>query len=146
MRDENKYCSDVIRDLVHEALRQRRLRTAGRDASELSWPDMLQNIAGEMTESVRNDLAELRQWFAAQTTLNAIPSTDVTQKLLLYLLQRQAVTEGMVKVLMTVGMQKDGALAEDIKRQLAAQEEAGARQARELIQKLTVNANEHVST
>lgn len=136
MRDDNKYRSDVIRDLVHEALRQRRLRTLGRDASELSLRESLQKTADETSELLRNDLADLRQLIATQATTNVTPTYDAMQKLLLHLLQRQAVTEGMVKVLMTVGMQKDGAAADEIKRQLAAQEEAGARQARELIQRL----------
>jgi len=56
--------------------------------------------------------------------------------LLSHLLRRSIVTDNMVKVLMTIGMQKDGVSSEEIRKQLAVQDETGMQQARELIQKL----------
>ena len=39
---------------------------------------------------------------------------------------------------MTIGMQKDGVSAEEIRKQLAGQDEAGMQQARELIQTFSI--------
>ncbi|MCI0525725.1 MAG: hypothetical protein L0Y75_10720, partial [Acidobacteria bacterium] len=52
------------------------------------------------------------------------------------LLQRAIVTENVVKVLMTVGMQKDDVSPEEIKKQLAGHDETGIRQSRDLMKRL----------
>jgi hypothetical protein len=61
---------------------------------------------------------------------------ELLPKALAQLLQKAIVTENVVKVLMTVGMQKDGISAEEIRKNLLSQDEDGVRQARELMKKL----------
>ncbi len=143
-RDEEKSRSDVIRELVHEALRQRRLRALGRDESENHVRKIYQETVAEAVEPLLKEFADLRQQLVivtAQSEDSAKPDTtakssDVMLALLSHLLRRSTVTESIVKVLMTIGMQKDGVSAEEIKKQLALQDEMGMQQARELIQKL----------
>ncbi|MBS1789652.1 MAG: hypothetical protein JST85_18150 [Acidobacteria bacterium] len=142
-RDEEKSRSDVIRELVHEALRQRRLRALGRDESENHVRKIYQETVAEAVEPLLKDFASLRQQLVIATAQSeddaksgiAAKTGDLLLALLLHLLRRSAVTESIVKVLMTIGMQKDGVSAEEIRKQLAVQDEAGMQQARELIQK-----------
>jgi len=137
-RDEEKSRSDVIRELVHEALRQRRLRALGRDESENHVRKIYQETVAEAVEPLMKDFASLRNQLAIVTAQSedSAKSNDVMLTLLTTLLRRSAVTECIVKVLMTIGMQKDGMSAEEIRKQLAVQDEAGTQQARELIQRL----------
>jgi len=143
-RDEGKSRSDVIRELVHEALRQRRLRALGRDESENHVRKIYQETIAESVEPLLKGFADLRQTLAIAAAQSedgaragiATKTGDVLLTLLSHLLRQSAVTESIVKVLMTVGMQKDGVGAEEIRKQLAMQDETGAQQARELIQKL----------
>ena len=142
--DEGKSRSDVIRELVHEALRQRRLRALGRDESENHVRKIYQETVAEAVEPLMKDFSDLRQQLAivaAESEDNV--KSDITAKasdamltLLSHLLRRSVVTESIAKVLMTIGMQKDGVSAEEIRKQLAVQDDAGMQQARELIQKL----------
>ena len=142
--DEGKSRSDVIRELVHEALRQRRLRALGRDESENHVRKIYQETVAETIAPLLKNFADLRRQLAgvaAQSEDDAKPSItaktgDVLLALLSHLLRQSAVTESIVKVLMTVGMQKDGVSAEEIRKQLAMQDETGVQQAHELIQKL----------
>ena len=143
-RDEEKSRSDVIRELVHEALRQRRLRALGRDENENHERKIYQQTVAEAVEPLMKELADLRQQLAIAAVRSAEGvKSDAAEKtsemmppLLSHLLRRSLVTESIVKVLMTIGMQKDGVSAEEIKKQLAVQDEASMQQARELIQKL----------
>lgn len=143
-RDERKYRSDVIRELVHEALRQRRLRALGRDESENHVRKIYQETVVEALEPLMNAFADLRQQLtivAAQFEASSksgdnSKSSNATMRLLSHLLHRSIVTESIVKVMMTIGMQKDGMSSEEIRSQLAVQDEAGMEQAHELIQKL----------
>lgn len=143
-RDEEKSRSDVIRELVHEALRQRRLRALGRDESENHVRKIYQETVAEAVAPVIKEFADLRQQLAivaAQSEVS-VPSDGATKNyevmlaLLSHLMHRSNVTENIVKVLMTIGMQKDGVSSEEIKKQLAVQDEIATQQARELIQKL----------
>jgi hypothetical protein len=58
------------------------------------------------------------------------------QGLLAHLLQRAIVTESIVKVLMTVGMQKDDLGPEEIKKQLTGYDESGLRQSQDLMKRI----------
>jgi hypothetical protein len=143
-RDEKKYRSDVIRELVHEALRQRRLRALGRDESENHVRKIYQETVVEAVTPLQQEFAQLRQQITTTTPPSegnpqAVAVTkwgDTLPKLFLTLLRQSIATESLVKVLLTVGMQKDGVAPEAIKQQLTAQEEAALQQARELIQRL----------
>lgn len=143
-RDEEKSRSDVIRELVHEALRQRRLRALGRDEGENHVRKIYQETVAEAVAPAIKELAKLRQQLAivtAQSEESAkLDSTtknyEMVLTLLSHLLHQSIVTENVVKVLMTIGMQKDGVDSEEIRKQLAVQDETGMQQARELIQKL----------
>lgn len=143
-RDEEKSRSDVIRELVHEALRQRRLRAIGRDEGENHVRKIYQETVAEAVEPLMKEFADLRQQLAimaAQSEESKKPdgstkNYEVMLTLLSHLLRRSIVTDNVVKVLMTIGMQKDGVDSEEIRKQLAVQDETGMQQARELIQKL----------
>ncbi len=143
-RDEEKSRSDVVRELVHEALRQRRLCALGRDESENHVRKIYQETVAEVVEPVIKEFADLRQQLAivaAQSEVSAksegaTKNYEVMLTLLSHLLRRSIVTDNVVKVLMTVGMQKDGVDSEEIRKQLAVQDETGIQQAHELIQKL----------
>ncbi len=143
-RDEEKSRSDVIRELVHEALRQRRLRALGRDESENHVRKIYQETVAEAVEALMKEFADLRQQLAivAAQSEESTKSDSTTKNyevmltFLSHLLRRSIVTDNVVKVLMTVGMQKDGVDSEEIRKQLAVQDETAIQQARELIQKL----------
>lgn len=140
-RDEKKYRSDVIRELVHEALRLRRLRALGRDESESQVRKLYQEAVAETVAPLINEFVGLRQHMAnasvhskeSVTPMQTAKPDDARWELLTYLLHRATVTESMVKVLMTIGMQKDGVSSEEIRKQLAAQDATGKQQAHELI-------------
>ena len=142
-RAENKYRSDIIRELVHEALRLRRLRAIGRDEGENYVRRIHQEAIAEGVSPVINAIAELRQsmeHFSNEARSGAgdggLKIINALSGLLAQLLQRAIVTENVVKVLMTVGMQKDDVSPEEIKRQLAGHDETGIRQSRELMKRL----------
>lgn len=139
--DESKSRSDIIRELVHEALRLRRLQAIGRDQSE----DYIRRIH---REAIDEGLAPVMEAIAAIRSTIEISSVDgrsesqgteyakttkLLSRALAQLLQKAIVTESVVKVLMTVGMQKDGISAEEIEMNLLNQDEDGVRQARELM-------------
>jgi hypothetical protein len=139
-RTENKSRSDIIRELVHEALRQRRLRAIGRDEGE----DYIRRIHREaIVEGVNplvSAIADLRQkmeHFSAGSRSEAQSLNRALFELMAQLLQRAIVTENVVKVLMTVGMQKDDVSPEEIKKQLAGHDEMGIRQSRELMKRFS---------
>ena len=102
---------------------------------------MSQSVSHQPTLDVDADLRQQLGIVAAQSEDGArsgiaAKTGDVLLGLLSHLLRRSAVTESIAKVLMTIGMQKDGVSAEEIRKQLAMQDETGVQQARELIQKL----------
>lgn len=144
---ENKCRSDTIRELVHEALRLRRLRAIGRDEGENYLRRIHQEAIGDGLNPLMNALAELRRMIESSPTRIASerqssdgPSggqrSDVLQGLLAHLLQRAIITESIVKVLMTVGMQKDDLGPEEIKKQLTGYDETGLRQSQDLMKRI----------
>lgn len=144
---ENKCRSDIIRELVHEALRQRRLRAIGRDEGEDYARRIRQEAIAEGINPLMNVVAELHR------TVESIPEKCASEArpvgdasfgkgfeallgLMAHLLQRAIVTENIVKVLMTIGMQRDDLSPEEIKRQLAGHDETGLRQSQDLMKKV----------
>jgi hypothetical protein len=137
-RSENKSRSDVIRELVHEALRQRRLRAIGRDEGEDYVRRIHREAVAEGVNPLMNAIAELRQLVEHFSTGSRHEAQSLNQALfdlLAQLLQRAIVTENILKVLMTVGMQKDGVSPEEIRKQIAGHNETGSRQAGELMKR-----------
>src|SRR5262245_6364692 len=103
--DEKKYRSDVIRELVHEALRQRRLRTLGRDESENHVRKIYQETVAEAVAPLMKEFADLRQQLVIVTAQAeasaksdaATKNYELTLALLSHLMRRSAVTENIVK-------------------------------------------------
>lgn len=144
---ENKCRSDTIRELVHEALRLRRLRAIGRDEGENYLRRIHQEAISDGLSPLMNAFVELRLVIENLPTRTASEKqssddasygqrSDVLQGLLAHLLQRAIVTENVVKVLMTVGMQKDDLGPEEIKQQLAGYDETGLRQSQDLMKRI----------
>jgi hypothetical protein len=146
-QSENKTRSDVIRELVHEALRQRRLRALGRDEGEAYLRRLHQEALQAGLTPVLTELAALR----ALATPTPTAAADVTAaperaraarqgtaslQLLAALLQKLTLAEHLLKVLVTVGMQKDGLGADEIKRQLAGHELTGLEQTQAMLQRV----------
>jgi hypothetical protein len=142
--DEGKYRSDIIRELVHEALRLRRLQAIGRDQSE----DYIRRIHREAIAEGLAPVIEAITGIRSMIEVNSVDGKSESQgteytktiellpRVLAQLLQKAIVTESVVKVLMTVGMQKDSISAEEIEMNLLNQDEDGIRQAKELMKKL----------
>jgi hypothetical protein len=144
--NEKKTVSDVIRELVHEALRTRRLRSIGRDEGDHLVRRIHQETIAEGINPVVAELANLRQ--TIETTSASYKTDDrssgnspsTTEQAILALLSqvlnRVTITENITKVLMTVGMQKDKVGAEEITVQLSNHDENGLRQAQQITQKI----------
>lgn len=139
--------SNIIREIVHEALRQRRLRAIGRDEGEDYVRRVHQDAITDGLAPLMNMIAELHR------TIESVPEKCASEVqslgdasfgkrleallgLMAHLLQRAIVTENVVKVLMTIGMQRDDLSPEEIKRQLAGHDEAGLRQSQDLMKKV----------
>lgn len=156
---EGKTQSDIIRELVHEALRLRRLQAIGRDAGEDYLRRIQQQAITEGLSPVLQELTELRALMTnplartkaephtpvdhhqndeklGSATANGTRSSRVQVLLTMQVLRRLFITENVVKVLMTVGMQRDNLSAVEIKEQLALQDETGLQQAQQLIQQI----------
>jgi hypothetical protein len=144
-RSENKYRSDIIRDLVHEALRQRRLRAIGRDEGENYVRRIHQEAIEEGVGPVMKAITELRLTIESFSTNGASESQTAKNTkdaktietlfgLMAQLLHRVIVTENVVKILMTVGMQNDKVPTEEIRKQLAGHDETGLRESQVLIE------------
>lgn len=136
IRSENKSRSDVIRELVHEALRHRRLRAIGRDEGEDFIRRIYREAIMEGVNPLMTTMNEIRQTVGHLSVSGRSEAQSINRalvELMAQLLQRAIVTENIVKVLMTVGMQKDDVTPEEIKNQLAGHTETGIRQSRELV-------------
>jgi hypothetical protein len=144
--NEQKSMSDAIRELVHEALRERRLRALGRDEKD----DFVRQIHREtITEGIHPltaEIASLRQMIEAisaksiwemQPSMN-LASTNEQAMLMLVrvVLSRALVTENLAKILVTVGMQRDNLKSDEIQTLIANQEQNGHHQAEALAQKI----------
>lgn len=137
-RTENKSRSDIIRELVHEALRQHRLRAIGRDEGEDYVRRIHREAVAEGVNPLMSAVAELRQLVEHCSCDSRSEAQSLNQslfELMAQLLQRVIVTENIVKVLMTVGMQKDDVAPEEIRKQIAGHNETGSRQSRELMKR-----------
>ncbi len=148
---ENKTMSDLIRELVHEAFRYRRLHAFAQDEGESQLRKLYQSAvqAGVETglQPVLEQFAQMQQTLDALTAQNAAVAAGngarrddrFSQALLALaaqLLRRLLVTENVAKVLMSVGMQRDQLGAEEIQTQLAIPEETAYAEAQQFMQKL----------
>ena len=138
-RAENRSNSDLIRELVHEALRMRRLRAIGRDEGEEYVRRIHRDAIVEGVEPLRNSIADLRQ-LMEQSSANARSSgakmNETLANLVAQLLQRAIVTERVVRVLMNIGMQRENVAPQEIKRHILGYDEAATRQTRELMMRI----------
>lgn len=144
--NEKKCVSDVIRELVHEALRARRFRAFGRDEGE----DFIRNIhlktIAEGVNPVIEELANLRQTFEALPTrialelqpiiASASPIEQAIWALVSQMLSHVMISEHIAKVIATVEMRKDNLTPDEVKAQLASQNQAGAHQAKSIAEKI----------
>ena len=148
---ENKTMSDLIRELVHEAFRYRRLHAFAQDEGESQLHKLYQSAVQTGVETglqpVFEQFAQMQQTLdvlTAQNTTaaagNGVRRDDRFSQALLalaaQLLRRLLVTENVAKVLMTVGMQRDQLGAEEIQTQLAIPEETAYAEAQQFMQKL----------
>jgi hypothetical protein len=137
-RAENKSRSDIIRELVHEALRLRRLRAIGRDEGEDYVRRIHREVITEEINPLISSIADVRQLLEQFSTGSRSESQSLNRamfELMAQLLQRVIVTENILKVLMTVGMQKDDVAPEEIRKQIAGHNETGIRQSREFMKR-----------
>lgn len=143
---EKKRISDVIRELVHEALRTRRFAAFGRDEGD----EFIRNLHREtITESVNPliaELAALRQrveLFPARMAEEIQPvfskatqNEQAVLEIISQVLSHVMISQHIAKVLATIAMQKDNLTPDQVKTQLAAQQQAGALQARAITEKI----------
>lgn len=138
-RAENRSNSDLIRELVHEALRMRRLRAIGRDEGEEYLRKIHQEAIVEGVAPVTNAIAGLRQLVelsSAEARSGTAKINETLANLVAQLLQRALVTESAVKVLVTVGMEKDKISPEEIRKHILGYEETAVRQSRALVKRI----------
>lgn len=148
---ENKTMSDLIRELVHEAFRYRRLHAFAQDEGESQLRKLYQSAVQTGMETslqpVFEQFAQMQQMLDTLMAQNAavVPGNGARRDdrfsqalfaLAAQLLRRLLVTENVAKVLMTVGMQRDQLGAEEIQTQLAIPEETAYAEAQQFMQKL----------
>ena len=145
-RTENRHRSEIIRELVHEALRLRRLRTIGRDEGENYIRRIHQEAIEQgvnpaisaiadvhlLVDKILTTITSERQGFDNHELLK---TNRAMAALMAQLLQREIVTQNLVKVLMSVGMQKDDVPPEQIKRRISDHDEICLQQAQELVKR-----------
>jgi predicted CopG family antitoxin len=168
---EGESLSDVIRSLVHEALRNRRLRAIGRDEGDDFVRRVHRETIAEAVGPLREELAGLRALIAGKSAQQAASSAEglkpenadygltealaqmaerlarLDQRLaderlvpamagavsaakinralvalVSHLLRREAVAESLVRLLVSVGMEKDQLGPEEIRLELDGQE------------------------
>lgn len=148
---ENKTMSDLIRELVHEAFRYRRLHAFAQDEGESQVRKLYQSATQTAVQTelqpVTEQLAQLQQTLDALASIYQPPVPvreprvgdrlgQAQLALSAHLLRRLLVTENIARVLMTVGMQKDNLAAEEIQLQIAVPDETAHQQAQQFMQKL----------
>lgn len=144
---EKKCISDVIRELVHEALRVRRHRAFGRDEGENFIRDIHRETIAEGINPVIAELADLRQKLETFSS----PSEQAILAIVSHILSHVMISEHVAKVLARIAMQKDNLTPDQVKAQLATQNHAGALQAKTITEKilaqyalaLSVDANQN---
>ncbi|MGH9839050.1 MAG: hypothetical protein ACREEM_09720 [Blastocatellia bacterium] len=138
-RAENRSNSNLIRELVHEALRMRRLRVIGRDEGEdyvrRIYQEAIADGVAPMTEAL-TELRRMTEQSSAEARSGAAKLNETRANLVAQLLQRMVATESMVRVLMTIEMQKDNRGPEEIKKHLLGHEDSALRQTRELMKQI----------
>jgi hypothetical protein len=144
--NEKKHISDVIRELVHEALRARRFRAFGRDEGE----DFIRNIhrktIAEGVNPVITELATLRQTIETLPArivielrpiiTGASPIQQAIWTLVSQMFSHVMISEHVAKVIATVEMRKDNLTPDEVKAQLASQNQAGVLQAKTITEKI----------
>ncbi len=144
---EKKTISDLIRELVHEAFRYRRLQALARDGGESEIRKLYQAAMQTSLQPVLEQLTQLQQMLDSLTVQNqplrepvpARPNDRMGAAQLAcssQLLRRVLVTENFVKVLLTVGMQRDHFGAEEIQSQLALPEAAARAETQQFMERL----------
>lgn len=144
--NEQKSMSDAIRELVHEALRERRLRAFGRDEKDDFVRQVHRETLAEGLHPLTAEIAALRQTIETISAKSVweerpsmiLPSTNEQAMLMLVrvVLSRALVTENLAKILLTVGMQRDNLKNDEIQTLIANQEQNGHHQAEALAQKI----------
>ncbi len=160
---ENKTMSDLIRELVHEAFRARRLQAIGRDAGENQVRELYQEAAASAVQmSLQNGLAPLAVELAKlRQTIDTIASglTALTEAVplsahggqaqrwgdrfspalhdfLAHLLLHLITTKNMARTHLTVAMQRDGLTAEEVQVELARPGEEAQQFVKEFLRQL----------
>ncbi len=140
--NENKQVGVVIRELVHEALRARRLQSIGRNEGDDFVRKIHQETLSEAIGPLLAEIDKLRQTieknsasdkseFESHSAVNPTLISLITE-----VLSRVLIGESITKVLMTVGMLRDNVKLDEIKARLAVYDEDGYRQARATARKI----------
>jgi hypothetical protein len=143
---EKKCVSDVIRELVHEALRARRYHAIGRDEGE----DFVRNIHRETLAAgispLIAELTELRQKVeafpsrVAETArpipVHESPAGQAILSLISQVFSHVMISEHITKVLATIGMQKDNLSPDQVQAQLARLDQTGRLRAKPIERKI----------
>lgn len=146
---EKKCVSDVIRELVHEALRARRFRAFGRDEGDEFIRNLHREAIAEGVNPMITELDALRRMIerfstrmveeiqpvVAQTT----QSEQAILEIISQVLSQVMISQHIAKVLATIAMQKDNLTPDQIKAQLSAQHQVGALQAKAITDKILVH-------
>lgn len=143
---EQKSMSDAIRELVHEALRERRLRAFGRDEKDDFVRQIHRETIAEGIHPLTAEIAKLCQmvetlsaksvWEERPSAVLSSTSEQATLMLVRIILSRALVTENLAKILVTVGMQRDNLRKDEIQTLIANQEQNGHNQAEAVAQKI----------
>jgi len=143
---KQKCVSDVIRELVHEALRIRRFRAFGRDEGDEFIRNLHRETIAEGVTPVIAELVALRQMLESFPSriaeemqpiiANASPNEQAILALVSQMLSHVMISEHIAKVLATIGMQRDNLTPDQVKAQLASQYQAGALQAKTITEKI----------
>jgi hypothetical protein len=144
--NEKKSMSVVIRELVHEALRERRLRAIGRDEKDDFFRNIQRELITQAIHPLSTEVSILRQSIDAISTKSVWEERAAENQpsefdqaalaLLRILLSRVMVTENLGRILVTVGMQKDNIKNDEIQKLLSTQDHDGHRQAEAMAQKI----------
>jgi hypothetical protein len=144
--NEKKHASDVIRELVHEALRARRFRSFDRDDGGNSIRNIHRKVIPEGDNPMITELAALRQTIETLPTrigaelrpiiTSASPIEQAIWTLASQMFSHVMISEHIAKVIATVEMRKDNLTPDEVKKQLASQNQAGALQAKTITEKI----------
>jgi hypothetical protein len=144
--NEKKHISDVIRELVHEALRVRRFRAFGRDEGEDFIHNIHQKAIAEGVNPVITELAALHQTIETLPArivielqpiiAGASPIEQAIWTLTSQMFSHVMISEHVAKVIATVEMRKDNLTPDEVKAQIVSQNQAGALQAKTITEKI----------